>query len=128
MEESLSEFQQYGCKVVLLSNGTLENGVVWRKANPIQFPAYCDPEWTVYRQLGLRRIVGIVGSNYGMYGYAERKMNGLPFPKFDYQGDDLFIMGGDFIVRKDGEVVYAFHQTTPERPDVQDLLSCLKAQ
>ena len=63
-----------------------------------------------------------------MYSYAERKMkHGTPFPKL-YDGDDLFVMGGDFIVRKDGEVVYAFHQTTPERPDVQDLLSCLKAQ
>ena len=63
-----------------------------------------------------------------MYGYAERKMKGLPFPTFDYEGDDPFIMGGDFIVRKDGKIVYAFHQTTPECPDVQDILSCLKAQ
>ena len=64
-----------------------------------------------------------------MYAYAERKMiHGIPFPKFKYEGDDPFIMGGDFIVRNDGKVVYAFHQTTPERPDVQDLLTSLKAQ
>ena len=69
-----------------------------------------------------------MGSSYGMYRYAERKMKyGTPFPK-PYDGDDIAIMGGDFIVRNDGKVVYAFHQTTPERPDVQDLLSCLKAQ
>ena len=54
-------------------------------------------------------------------------MKGLPFPK-PYDGDDTFIMGGDFIVKNDGKVVYAFHQTTPERPDVQDILSNLKAQ
>ena len=83
----------------------------------------------MYRQLGLRRIASIIGSNFGMYAYAERKMiHGIPFPKFEYEGDDPFIMGGDFIVRNDGKVVYAFHQTTPERPDVQDLLSSLKAQ
>lgn len=73
-------------------------------------------------------MMAIATSNFGMHGYAERKMmKGLPFPK-PYEGDDLFIMGGDFIVRKDGKIVYAFHQTTPERPDVQDILSCLKTQ
>ena len=124
MEESLSEFQQLGCKVVLVANGTMESGVTWRKENPCQFPAYCDSEWTVYRQLGLRRIAGF--GAHTMYHYAERKMKGLDFPKI-YDGDDLFIMGGDFIVRKDGKIVYAFHQTTLQRPDVQDVLSSLKA-
>ena len=66
-------------------------------------------------------------STFGLHSYAERKMKGLPFPK-PYDGDDTFIMGGDFIVRNDGKIVYAFHQTTPERPDVQDILSSLKAQ
>ena len=66
-------------------------------------------------------------AGHGMHGYAERKMKGHPFPEF-YDGDDPFIMGGDFLVRKDGKIVYAFHQTTPIRPDVQDILSCLKEQ
>ena len=45
-----------------------------------------------------------------------------------YEGGDPFIMGGDFVVKKDWKIVYAFHQTTPQRPNVQDILSCLKAQ
>ena len=59
--------------------------------------------------------------------YAERMIQGIPLPQ-PYEGDDLFIMGGDFIVKKDGEIIYAFHQTTLERPDTDDLLSCLKGQ
>ena len=67
-------------------------------------------------------------SGHGMHLYAERKITkGLQFPRL-YDGDDPFIMGGDFVVRNDGKVVYAFHQTTPQRPDVQDILSSLKAQ
>ena len=62
-----------------------------------------------------------------LYHYAERKMQGFDFPKL-YDGDDPFIMGGDFIVRKDGKIVYAFHQTTPQRPEVEDILSALKAE
>ena len=54
-------------------------------------------------------------------------MKGLPFPKL-YEGDDPFMMGGDFVVRKDGKIVYAFHQQTPERPNLEEILDCLKAQ
>ena len=125
MENTFSEFEQLGCKVILLANGTKESGIIWRKANPSQFPAYCDPEWNVYRQLGLRRILGFRVT--AMLGYAERKMQGIPLPQI-YEGDDPFIMGGDFIVRKDGEIIYAFHQNTPQRPSVEDLLSYLKAR
>ena len=96
--------------------------------NPSQFPAYCDPEWTVYRQLGLRRMIGVGGKpTQRALIYAERKIQGIPFP-YPYEGDDLFIMGGDFIVKRDGEIVYALHQTTVDRPGIDDLLSCLKAQ
>ena len=69
----------------------------------------------------------VPGATQAAIIYAERKIQGIPFPK-PYEGDDLFIMGGDFIVRKDGEIIYAFHQTTVERPDIDDLLSCLKDQ
>ena len=64
-----------------------------------------------------------------VYGYAERKIKTeeFSFPK-PYKDDDLFIMGGDFVVRQDGKVVYAFHQTTPIRPAAQDILSRLKEQ
>ena len=64
---------------------------------------------------------------HGMHVYAERRMKGLPFPE-RYEGDDPFILGGDVIVRKDGKVVYAFRQNSAQRPDVQDILSSLKAQ
>ena len=64
---------------------------------------------------------------HGMHVYAERRMKGLPFPE-RYEGDDPFILGGDVIVRKDGKVIYAFRQNSAQRPDVQDILSSLKAQ
>lgn len=70
---------------------------------------------------------GNVMSGNAMSRYAERKIQGHPFPR-PYEGDDLFIMGGDFIVGQDGKIYYAFHQTTPERPGVENLLSCLKAK
>ena len=46
-----------------------------------------------------------------------------------YEDDDLWMMGGDFIVKNDGKVLFALHQTTyNERPPIDDLLSCLKDQ
>ena len=64
-----------------------------------------------------------------MCKYGERKIKGLDFPDLVYEDDDLWIMGGDFIVKNDGKVLFALHQTTYyERPPVSDLLSCLKDQ
>ena len=128
MLNSLQEFERLGCKVVLLSNGTREDGLVWRKAHPYQCPVYCDPQHTLYRQLGLRRILKIL-TTVTMCTYGEWKRKGIKFPELVYEDDDLWIMGGDFIVKNDGEVLFALHQTTyNERPPVDDLLSCLKDQ
>ena len=129
MEDALSEFKRLGCEVVLLTNGTREDGLVWRKHYSFEFPAYCDPDWSVYRKLGLRRYLKLLTAEL-MCSFGERIMKGLPFPELIYEGDDLWIMGGDFIVRKDGEILYALHQTTSivERAKIPDLLSCLKAQ
>ena len=64
-----------------------------------------------------------------MCTYGEWKRNGIKFPELVYEDDDLWIMGGDFIVKNDGKVLFALHQTTfNERPPVDDLLSCLKDQ
>ena len=124
----MSEFQQLGCRVVILTHGTREDGVEYRKAHPSQFPAYCDSQRTLYRQLGLRRILKILTTT-AMCKYGEMKVQGLPFPDLVYEDDDLWIMGGDFIVKDDGKVLFSLHQTTYyERPSIQDLLSCLKAQ
>ena len=113
---------------MLAANGTRESSLVWRKQHPSKFPAYADSQWTVYRQFGLRRYLSILTAA-AMCMYGERRMQGKPFPNItDYEGDDLWIMGGDFIVRNDGKVIFAFHQKMPyERPTVEDLLSCLKA-
>ena len=113
----------------MLANGTRESGLVWRKQHPSKLPAYVDSQWIVYRQLGLRRYLSIL-TTVAMCKYGERRMQGKPFPNHtDFEGDDPWIMGGDFIVRNDGKVIYALHQKMPnERPTIEDLLSCLKDQ
>ena len=95
----------------MLANGTREEGLVYRKQHPSKFPAYSDPQWTVYRQLGLRRYLSILTTT-AMCGYGERRMRGLAFPELIFEGDDLWMMGGDFIVRNDGKVIFALHQKT----------------
>ena len=128
VENSISEFQQLGCKVVLLANGTREDGLICRKAHPSQPTVYCDPHQSLYRQLGLRRVLKFLTTTV-MCMYGEQKMKGLDFPDLVYEDDDLWIMGGDFLVKSDGNVLFALHQTTYyERPSVSNLISCLKEQ
>lgn len=51
-------------------------------------------------------------------------------PSLGYSKDDLFQLGGDFVVDAKGEVVYAFKSSSPaDRPTIQFLLDQLqKAQ
>ena len=125
---SLLEFEQLGCKVVLLTNGTREDGLIWRKAHTSQLPAYSDPQHMLYRKLGLRRILKIL-TTIAMCKYGERKIKGIDFPDLVYEDDDLWIMGSDFIMKNDGKILYALHQMTYyERPPIHDLLSYSKDQ
>lgn len=42
-----------------------------------------------------------------------------------YSGDDLFLMGGDFILNERKEVIYQFATEENERPTIDELLSSI---
>ena len=96
IERNLEKFKQLGCQVVIIANGSREEGLVWQKEHPYKFPALIDPEWLLYRKLGLRRYVHFLTTEV-MIAYGEALVKGIPFPKLTYDDDDLCIMGGDLI-------------------------------
>lgn len=126
IERNLEKFKQLGCQVVIIANGSREEGLVWQKEHPYKFPVLIDPEWLLYRKLGLRRYVHFLTTEV-MIAYGEALVKGIPFPKLTYDDDDLCIMGGDLIVQKDGKLVYALKQhTIIQRPTVEELLLFLQ--
>ena len=128
VESNLGKFQQLGCQVVIIANGTKEEGMVWQKEHRYNFPTLTDPKWLLYRKLGLRRYVDFLTTEV-VIAYGEGMVGGVPLPKLTYDDDDLCIMGGDFIVQKDGKLVYALkQQTINQRPTVEELLLFLQQQ
>ena len=126
----MEKFQRLGCQVVSITNGTREDGLLWQTKlqHPSVAPVLVDPEWLLYRKLGLRRYCDILTTE-AMSGYGERLVSGVPLPKLIYNDDDFWIMGGDFIVQQDGKIVYALKQRTfYQRPSVEELLSFLEEQ
>ena len=91
------------------------------------YPLLLDKDRKLYRQLGLRRSAAIWNVST-LVGYAEEKIakvSGVPA----YAGDDLHVMGGDYITDSRGKVVYAYSSKTQrDRPNVSDLTKFLTEQ
>ena len=84
-----------------------------------------DPDKALYRSLGLRRRVDFYNVGAATH-YSQSMYQGIPFPTYDYEGDDIMMMAGDFITQADGKLVYAYYQEMPFRPPVEELLKVLQ--
>ena len=125
VQDSLEEFKQLGCKVVVVTSGSREDGLKWRGRNlDNTLSKMVDSKWVLYRKLNLRRQVYFQTRRVSTH--AEKLIAGIPLAVSDYTDDDLCIMGADFIARRDGLLVYALHQQTIDRPSTEELLSVLK--
>ena len=115
-----------GCAVVVVAQGLRESGLQWKKDYGLQFPLLIDRDMRFYRQFGLRRRLKLVWNLEIFTFYAARVVEGGK-DNMVYPGDDLTLMGGDFIVRRNGEVIFAHAQTSQfDRPQISDLKNCLK--
>lgn len=89
-------------------------------------PVVCDPDRAAYRAFGLERAPWwtflrprvLFGYLFGMLrGYA---------PKMPYAGEDVLQLGGDFILDRNGRVVFAYRSAVPtDRPAVGKLLAAI---
>ena len=107
--------------------GIKESIKKWQSKYQISlFPVLLDPDKALYRSLGLRRCVDMYDLGATTY-YSQRMFRGIPFPTYDYEGDDILMMAGDFITQADGKLVYAYYQERPSiRPPVEELLKVLQ--
>lgn len=114
----------------MVFSGSRKDTLLWEEQNErIKMAKFVDANWLLYRKLNLRRHVDILTS-HNMCKYGEQMVGGgeSPSSSVQYPDDDLWIMGGDFIVTQDGLLVYAYHQRTfYQRPAVEELLDALKA-
>ena len=128
MERDTSlELQALGCQVVMVAQGQRDSGVKWKKDFNLPFTLLIDRDMVFYRLFGLRREIKSVYKIETFTAYAATVVAEGSLGGVGYSGDDLTVMGGDFIVKQSGAVVFAYVQKSQlDRPPVSNLLQCLK--
>ena len=117
-----------GCQVIVVaSNGNRESGLKFRKMVDLLFPLLLDGERQFYRRLGLKRSITAVWSVMTLKAYAEEKVAEVP-PTLALPGDDLHVLGGDFIADSSGKIVFTYpSKTSSDRPSIARLLDELRS-
>ena len=90
----------------------------------MSIPLYLNQDLSLYISFGLGRRCTLLGLHM-IDRYAQKILhNEEILPKYD--DDDIYQMGGDYIVSESGKVVYEFSTQENERPSVEELLRALR--
>ena len=89
------------------------------------FPIFADPERTAYRAFGLERL-----SWHRVFSLATLNLYLKLFRKGlvrqDYGANDIYQAGGDFLIDKNGSILFAHRSEEPaDRPSVSTLLKAI---
>jgi peroxiredoxin len=119
----LDSFISKGCRVSVVTAGTIKGAGIWREKHNVTLPIYVNESRALYASLRLGRRCSILNlQNIDMY--AKQIINNEQLLT-DYEGDDFFIVAGDFIFSPDGKIVYAYATKDVERPSIDELLNAI---
>lgn len=103
----------------------LDTAVSWVQNCGFDFPLAVDTERELYVSLGLPRSV-LIWTMPTLIKYAEQLRAGRKLLASG-KGDDIYQMGGDFVVDSAGKLAYIHRgKNSYDRPAVEDLLAALK--
>ncbi|CDQ59637.1 unnamed protein product [Oncorhynchus mykiss] len=114
-------------QVVVVSFGCREGALHWLAETGCQYDMVLDPHRKVYSAFGLRASLKKVLNFNNMLLYAEYVVANLEFPKgLPSIEDDMFQLGGDFVLDDQGRVLFSHCCDSPiDRPAVEDILKAL---
>jgi peroxiredoxin len=116
------QFEKYGVAIVAISFAEPERLVRYQQHHQWPFLLLADPDRAAYRYFNLKclpwyRIFS--PSALKMYFHLLRKGRKIE----DYGKDDYYQAGGDFLVDREGNVLFAYRSHNPsDRPSVDQLL------
>lgn len=123
MRERLAEFGD--AEVVVVAFAAPRFVADYQRDRLVPLPILIDDSRATYRAYGLGR--GSVWKVWGpkiWWAYAKLIRRGRPVGRAT---EDTLQLGGDFVVDRDGTLVYAFRSADPDdRPTVDDLLIAVR--
>lgn len=116
-------------RVLVVSYGSLEGAEFWLTQTGYEFDMVFDPERKVYQAFSLGSSFAKVMKFSNMLRYSEYHVTKRSFPQVPPQFiEDLFQMGGDFVLDERGTVVFSYQCQSPvDRPSTEYILAALSA-
>ena len=110
---------------MVVASGTREGGLKWLCRYGSHLLLLLDGDMVFYRTLLLRRQLNVAWDLNIFIAYAEAVAGGR-IDNIAYDGDDVTVIGGDFIAAASGELLYAFRSREQyDRPEIENLLEVL---
>ena len=128
MDAARDEFAAAGCSVLVVAQAKPEVLSLYLSRQGWHVPLVSDPERAAYRAFGLERTGWLTFFRPRvLWGYFRGMFRGYGVKK-PYAGEDVLQLGGDFLLAKDGRVLFAYPSATPtDRPAVSALLEALSS-
>lgn len=123
-------FKDINATVVAITFSSPTEALKLSQELKLPFPLVSDPQKVAYNvfELGSAQLKDFLSIKV-LWKFMGRVLSGW-LPSMGYSKNDLFQLGGDFVVNSKGEIVYEFKSSSPaDRPTVKFLLEQLqKAQ
>ena len=128
MQQHYPEIVRLGGQVLVVSFAQPAQIADYLARTPLPFPLVADPSRTAYHAFGLERtswsaILGI----RSILAYLRLIFRGW-LPRRPREGEDVLQLGGDFVLDRNGRLVYAHRSADPtDRPAVGELVEAVRA-
>lgn len=116
-------------RVLVVSYGSLEGATFWLDQTGTEFDMLFDEERAVYQAFSLGSSFAKVMKFKSLLHYSEFMVMNRQFPEVPPQFiDDLFQMGGDFVLDEGGKVIFSYRCKSPvDRPSPAQILGAVSA-
>ncbi len=126
MQSTLNTFNEWGIAIVVISFAEPRRLVNYQEQHQWPFVLLADPDRSAYREFNLKRLSLLrVFSPPTLKIYFRLLRQGKKIQSFGK--DDYYQGGGDFLLDRNGTVLFAHRSHDPsDRPSAQKLLEVIK--
>lgn len=125
MKSLKNEFDRRGVAVAVVSFAEPAKLVPYQEHHQWPFTILADPQRVAYRKFALKRLSWLhVFSPATLRLYWKLLREGLK--REDYGKEDIYQSGGDFLLDRDGNILFAYRGQNPsDRPSASHLLQVI---
>ncbi len=123
------EIERLGVGVVFVTFTKPDKIAAYLASYPVPCTIVCDPSMDAYRTFDLGRATWRMILKPGLWWRAGKVILRGWLPKIQNKGEDVWQLGGDFVLDRERRLVYAYRSQDPaDRPSVNELLDVIKTK